>query len=405
MFKDKDEDRWDLDSAWSDETQNFETLFSDDVDSKNTYSHQLDSLLDEPMSDSHAALKWYEDEDDAWMFEETPASSHAASHHDSDDDDDMSWLYDDDDDLEPDCAPASTPVPANPMRSGGKHAAHAPAPVSKKEEKRAEKQAELESMPEFKRKSVSSRKKLVAVIVILIILLAALILGATRFLHYQSAALVQQSNETAQSESSDGETMQVDEASRSESKVSLPNLATLFDLTEDEAIEQIGMGATVSSEADVNEEDTDVKTLVSLQLSEQPSDGKSGTPTVRLGLNEDGKVVMAGYSAATSSLGYGSLSYQDLIQNENIIGRTLGEAGVTPDEDHIELPSDTSEYQTYDSDGATLIRESYTFEGSGTANDGSAHDWSAVLTYDYTAANASGNLADTVRQISVYVYK
>ena len=34
---------------------------------------------------------------------------------------------------------------------------------------------------------------------------------------------------------------------------------------------------------------------------------------------------------------------------------------------------------------------------------GTPHTWSAVLSYDYSMANASGNLADTVRTIFIYV--
>ena len=35
--------------------------------------------------------------------------------------------------------------------------------------------------------------------------------------------------------------------------------------------------------------------------------------------------------------------------------------------------------------------------------DGAPHAWSAVLSYDYSMANASDNLADTVRTIFIYV--
>ena len=35
--------------------------------------------------------------------------------------------------------------------------------------------------------------------------------------------------------------------------------------------------------------------------------------------------------------------------------------------------------------------------------DGAPHEWSAVLSYDYSTANTSGNLADTIRIIYVYI--
>ena len=35
--------------------------------------------------------------------------------------------------------------------------------------------------------------------------------------------------------------------------------------------------------------------------------------------------------------------------------------------------------------------------------NGAPHEWSAVLSYNYTTANMTGNLADTIRIIYVYV--
>ena len=56
----------------------------------------------------------------------------------------------------------------------------------------------------------------------------------------------------------------------------------------------------------------------------------------------------------------------------------------------------------FDSDGKTRTKEYCSF--SGTVDlEGVAHTWSAVLSYDYSMANASGNLADTVRTIFIYV--
>ena len=59
-------------------------------------------------------------------------------------------------------------------------------------------------------------------------------------------------------------------------------------------------------------------------------------------------------------------------------------------------------YSTYASDGTTLTKESYTFSGTGQAN-GQELPWSALLTYDYSMANATGNLVDTIRTIAIYV--
>ena len=88
--------------------------------------------------------------------------------------------------------------------------------------------------------------------------------------------------------------------------------------------------------------------------------------------------------------------------NEGIIEKTLQEAGVDVPEGSAELPADKTAYSEYASDGTTLVKESYSF--SGTVDlDGAAHEWSAVLLYNYSTANTSGNLADTIRIVYVYI--
>ncbi|WP_304424734.1 hypothetical protein [uncultured Adlercreutzia sp.] len=66
------------------------------------------------------------------------------------------------------------------------------------------------------------------------------------------------------------------------------------------------------------------------------------------------------------------------------------------------LPEDSDEYTTYDSDGRTVAKEYCSFSGEATMDD-ATYSWSAVLSYDYAMANASSNLADTVRTIFIYV--
>ena len=54
-------------------------------------------------------------------------------------------------------------------------------------------------------------------------------------------------------------------------------------------------------------------------------------------------------------------------------------------------------------DGTDVVdKEMYTFEVTGEA-DGASYAWSCKLSYDYSAANVSGNLADTIRQVYLYV--
>ncbi|MDO4443625.1 MAG: hypothetical protein Q4B69_07105, partial [Slackia sp.] len=61
------------------------------------------------------------------------------------------------------------------------------------------------------------------------------------------------------------------------------------------------------------------------------------------------------------------------------------------------------DYRTYADDAKTIAQELYTFSGEAQGADGNPYAWSCKLSYDYSAANVSGNLADTIRQIYVYV--
>ena len=82
--------------------------------------------------------------------------------------------------------------------------------------------------------------------------------------------------------------------------------------------------------------------------------------------------------------------------------KTLQEAGIPVAEGAAVLPEDKTAYSTYDTDGTTLVRENCSFSGTVDLND-APHEWSAVLSYNYTTANMSGNLADTIRIIYVYI--
>lgn len=313
-----------------------------------------------------------------------------------------------DDDIEGDPAAAAAPVAPvtnQAARKGaGSHAAHASKAVSKRQQARNEKRQRLEDMPDHQRRSLRTRRVLIVVLVLVLAL--AIVLG---YLGYQFIAasqqqLGQQTNDTdITAVEADGQ--DADETARVTQKTQVPNLTGLFGLTQDEAIEAIGHGATVKTTADEKEEGSAIARRVTLELSEEPGDSKSGTPTVYLGLSEDGKVVMAGYSAATASLGYGALSLADIVENEHAIEHTLTDAGVIVEEGAAELPKDASTYQTYDTDGKTLMRESVDFDGEADDASGAVYAWSGVLAYDYTAANTSGNLADTVRQIYIYLEK
>ena len=259
-------------------------------------------------------------------------------------------------------------------------------------------------VPTYMRKSHRMRRILIVVVVLLVILLAAGGFFAVKLFQtaqtaaYQQTQQQQSSQEASSLQESDGQ----DSSSQTVKKTSAPNLTSILGATQDEAIAKIGKGAQVTSTNDVNEEGNPIKTDVRVALTDEPADTRTGTPTVYLGLDEDGKVVQAGYSAGTASLGYGALSFSDAVKNESIIEKTLQEAGIQVPTGTVALPSDKTQYSTYASDGTTLVKEYCPFTGQ-VDIDGTPHTWSAVLSYDYTVANASGNLADTIRIIYVYI--
>ena len=179
--------------------------------------------------------------------------------------------------------------------------------------------------------------------------------------------------------------------------------------TEDEAVALIGRGATETSSSEITEEtgEGDEKTTevvgrnVTLALTDETSDSKGNTPSVYLTLDKDGVITEAGYSASVGSLGYGEVSFVDAVQTEHLVENLVTMAGVPIEEGIVEMPSSDS-YRSYADDGKTIAQEVYTFEGTGEA-DGASYAWSCKLSYDYSAANVSGNLADTIRQVYLYV--
>ncbi|RDB60394.1 histone-lysine N-methyltransferase [Gordonibacter sp. 28C] len=259
-------------------------------------------------------------------------------------------------------------------------------------------------VPPHMRKSRRMRRVLIVVVVLLAVLLAALGYFTFRLIDESQTLATQQTQQQqdAQEVTAIQQEETKDASTETAKKTEAPDLASVLGLTQDEAVAALKHGAEVTSSKDVNEEGNPVKKNVTVALTDEPADTRTGTPTVYLGLNEEGKVVQAGYSASTAALGYGSLSFADAVKNEHVVEKTLQEAGIPVAEGAATLPEDKTVYSTYDTDGTTLVKENCSFSGTVDLN-GAAHEWSAVLSYNYTTANMSGNLADTVRIIYVYI--
>lgn len=182
----------------------------------------------------------------------------------------------------------------------------------------------------------------------------------------------------------------------------VPNLTSLLGKTTDEAVAALGHGALITQNREVKEKGSKIKTDISVALTEEPADSKTGTPTVYLGLDKKGKIIQAGYSAGASALGFGSLSFADAIANEHVVEKTLAKIGVEVPEGSAVLPEDKAKYSTYESDGTTVVKERCSFKGDTDIN-GNPCEWSSVLSYDYTTQIVTGDLSDTVRVIYVYI--
>ncbi len=262
---------------------------------------------------------------------------------------------------------------------------------------------EPDEVPDYLKKSRRMRKILIGVIVVLVVLLVAGGVLTWQLVQMtQNTATQQAQTITQESRNIEGVDEAKDAPTATAKTTTVPDLVALLGMTQDEAVEALGHGAQVSATREVNEEGNPVKSESRIVLTAESAEKRTGSPTVYAGFDEDGVMVQAGYSAATSALGYGSLSFADAVENERIIEKTLAEAGVVVAEGSVVLPEDKMEYSTYASDGTTLTKEYCSFSGE-VDIDGAPHDWSAVLSYDYSTANATGNLADTIRTVYVYV--
>ena len=307
----------------------------------------------------------------------------------------------DNEDEYPDAFESLEPVEAPPLLFDEEIIPVAPEPPKGKHGKK-----QKQPVPSHQRKSRRMRKILIVIVVLLVLLICAL--GYFAWQWFEQSQLVASQQVQEQQSSQEVGAMQQDQSETKDAstavskKTEVPALTALLGMTKDAAIADLKRGATETSAKEVNEEGNPVKTNVTVALTDEPADTRSGTPTVYLGLDESGAVIQAGYSAATASLGYGSLSFVDAVQNEHIVEKTLQEAGVNVPEGSVELPTDKTAYSEYASDGTTLVKETSSFSGT-VEFAGAPHEWSSVLLYNYTTANTSGNLADTIRIIYIYI--
>lgn len=251
-------------------------------------------------------------------------------------------------------------------------------------------------------KAIRARGSLIVAAVLAIILVIALAVCVSLALTEAAQAETQQTQASGAVAVSSGTDLQTTKKASSKREVttSVPSLQTLIGATQNQAVSKLGHGAQVSEESDhVDEQSGSVRRITVVLTSETSSGGLS--PTVSLDLNSDGAVVGASYRVAMASLGYGAISFKQAAGKAKVIQNTLSDAGVSIDDNTaVTLPKNQKSYSTYKSDGKTVVRQSKTFSGQATAA-GMSYRWTGSLTYDYSKANKSGNLADTQRIVQV----
>ena len=254
------------------------------------------------------------------------------------------------------------------------------------------------------RRSQRMRRSLIVLIALLLVGLCALGFFMYRtFTESQEQAVQQTQEQTASSKDSISAAAADDAAAVTAKQADVPDLSAIMGKTQDEAITILKRGAQVTATQPVADEESVIKSNVTVSLTSEPADSRTAsTPTVYLGLNADGVVVQAGYSASASALGFGTLSFADAVTNERVIEKTLQKIGVGVPNEVVTLPENKDDYSSYASDGTTVVKERCSFEGTATVNAVPC-TWSAVLSYDYTTQILTGNLNDTVRVIYVYV--
>lgn len=188
---------------------------------------------------------------------------------------------------------------------------------------------------------------------------------------------------------------------RGEASSEVVDLVSLFGLDLDQAVDEMGRGATVQSLTPMNSDAYSTQAVV--VLTDEPGDADSGTPVVTLRFDGAGQVVWASYEAPLGNLGYRAISFPDAVERLDVLQDALHTAGlaqIQPDE--FQLPDDRTLYARFADDLETVLIEELTFGGEGEA-EGAVYDWSGTLSFDYRGAVESGNLADTLRTLRISI--
>ncbi|MDO4182235.1 MAG: histone-lysine N-methyltransferase [Coriobacteriia bacterium] len=248
--------------------------------------------------------------------------------------------------------------------------------------------------PGYLRKSRHMRAVFLLVASVAVLLVALLVsLG----LQYAKANQLSLQAQVPQTQTSSTTVSTNTNNSAPQQSVFAPDLASFVGATFDDVMAVLQHGATVTRTQTTYRQGVEA-TLITIVLTGEPADSLAGTPTVYLLVDTDFVVLEAGYKAGMAYLGYGNLSFVDAVENAHVVENTLTEAGLPVPAGTVTVPANKADYASYGLDGITLAFESYEFTG-----EENGFSWRCSVDYDYTQANATGNLANTVRVITVYV--
>lgn len=234
----------------------------------------------------------------------------------------------------------------------------------------------------------------IAIVLLLVLILVVVGLFAFYFLKIQNVSVQQ----TQVNSGEVGKIENTDPSQNSQKSSTVPGLASLIGTKVDEVAQNIGHGAQVTSDEHRDSEEDPIKRVVKLTLTNDIGSGSSGNPTVTVNGDSEGNITSVTYQASIKTLGYGTMSFSDAVQNEKIIEKVLKEAGLSINSADVTLPEDKSSWTQYSEDGKRISREEKEFSG-----EADGKKWSAKLVYDYTVSLATDNLSDTLRNITITI--
>ncbi len=281
-----------------------------------------------------------------------------------------------------------------------KHATNPEALEDTPEDKlyKEEKEAAAEGFSSLKERRSSRRTRVLLKIIIVCVVILIITTGTIGM-----TFIMQNSQQTAQSAENRSTSTDAGEGSDTsdptESTTEVPDLVSAIGLSRQDAIEVLGHGAQETAETSIDEEGSFVCTIVTVELSDEPTDARTGTPTVYLSLDENETVVGLSYAAGLAQLGYASMSFTDAVTEACVVEETLRAAGVDVADEQVVLPDDSSEYTQYGDDGS-IRSERYSFTGT-LASEGGYFEWTVLLVYEYSSSSTSSSVSDVTRRLTL----